>query len=107
MTGDTILSILTWIGLAFAAGLIGYFGKYFGKIIIARFSKKKREKETAAVGEHSLEESQKKAAVVSPEKPSQEDKITSYENKKAKADYKLEKKRLKSEQKKLKKLQKK
>lgn len=39
MNGDTIVSILKWVALVFAAGLIGYFGKHVGKTIIARFSK--------------------------------------------------------------------
>jgi hypothetical protein len=30
---------LTWILLVFAAGFIGYFGRYFGKIVVSRFQK--------------------------------------------------------------------
>lgn len=37
MEWDSILSILKWSALAFAAGLIGYFGKHLGKMIAARF----------------------------------------------------------------------
>lgn len=83
MDWDTILSILKWIALAFAAGIIGYFGKHLGKIIIARFSKKEKDK--------------------SP----QEDRISTTNSKKAELDSKLEKKRIKAEQKKLKKSKKK
>jgi hypothetical protein len=42
MDMDTILSIFKWIALAFTAGLIGYFGKHFGKVIVARFSRATR-----------------------------------------------------------------
>ena len=33
------IKTLTWIALAFAAGFVGYFGKYLGGRIISRFHK--------------------------------------------------------------------
>jgi hypothetical protein len=41
MDWDTVISILKWIGLAFTAGLVGYFGKFLGQRIISHFSEKK------------------------------------------------------------------
>ena len=41
MDWDTVILILKWVGLAFVAGLIGYFGKFLGQRIISRFSKNK------------------------------------------------------------------
>ncbi len=78
MDWDTVISILKWIGLAFAAGLIGYFGKFLGQRIISRFWKKK---ENAKSIEPPVQ------LPLPNEKP----------------DYKLEKKRLKQEIKKKKK----
>jgi hypothetical protein len=79
MDWDTVISILKWIGLVFAAGLVGYFGKYLGQKIIARFSKNK------------------------PGENIDKNKQTSAPPGKEKQDHKLEKKRLKLEQKQLKK----
>lgn len=81
MDWETVISILKWIGLAFTAGLIGYFGKFLGQRIIARFSKKKENAKSI-------------------EPPAQ----SSLPNEKP--DYKLEKKRLKQEKKKIKKQEK-
>ena len=39
--GDRTLDILKWIGLAFAAGFIGYFGRYLSMAIIDRSRKDK------------------------------------------------------------------
>lgn len=36
---DTIVEILKWVAVVFLAGFIGYFGKYLGRIIVAKFSK--------------------------------------------------------------------
>jgi hypothetical protein len=74
MDWETVISILKWIGLAFAAGLIGYFGKFLGQRIIARFFKKKESAKSLEPPDQSL-----------------------LPNKKP--DYKLEKKRLKQEKK--------
>ena len=35
---DTFLEVLKWIGIALAAGFVGYFGRYPAKILINRIS---------------------------------------------------------------------
>lgn len=35
-----LVHVLKWVAIAFAAGFVGYFGRYLGKIIIARLHKK-------------------------------------------------------------------
>jgi len=37
------LEILRWIGLVFAAGFIGYFGRYLSMLILDRIHKKRAE----------------------------------------------------------------
>lgn len=40
--GDNLaLEILKWVGIVFAAGFIGYFGRYLSMLIVTRFHKKK------------------------------------------------------------------
>ena len=78
MEESTFITILKWIGLVFAAGFIGYFGKYLSKIIIAKFHKQKKSTDITPPVNDSL-------------------------SKKEKLDYKIEKKKLKLEKKKLKK----
>ncbi len=39
---------MKWVGLVFAAGFVGYFGRYLSMLIIERMRKKKNE--AAAVG---------------------------------------------------------
>jgi len=46
METDTILTILKWVGLVFAAGFIGYFGKFLSKVIISKIRKGKKSPET-------------------------------------------------------------
>ena len=82
MDWDNVISILKWIGLAFAAGLIGYFGKFLGQRIVARYSKNKDK-------------------VESKETPPTQSPLPN-----EKLDYKLEKKRLKQEKKRIKKQEK-
>ena len=42
------LEVLKWVGIALAAGFIGYFGRYFAMLIIDRMHKQKpRENPTA------------------------------------------------------------
>ena len=41
--GTTALEILKWVGIVFAAGLIGYFGRYLGQLLIERIHKKEPE----------------------------------------------------------------
>lgn len=49
MNGDNVvLEVLKWIGLAFAAGFIGYFGRYLSILIIERVRKKRTEQAPAA-----------------------------------------------------------
>jgi hypothetical protein len=58
-----ILDVLKWVGIVFAAGFIGYFGRYLGKIIIARLHKRESEglplaqpaKETTSELNHEIE----------------------------------------------------
>jgi short subunit dehydrogenase-like uncharacterized protein len=38
---NTAVQILTWVGIVFAAGFIGYFGRYLSTLIIDRIHKKK------------------------------------------------------------------
>jgi len=46
---DQALDVLKWIGLAFAAGLIGYFARYLAKILIDKI--RKRKSGTSRIGE--------------------------------------------------------
>ena len=63
-----LLEILKWVGIVFAAGLIGYFGRYLGMLIIERMHKRKPPptvtpepaKEIPARQDSRLEESQLK-----------------------------------------------
>ena len=70
------MDVLKWVALIFVAGFIGYFGKYFAKILIGR-----------------LHESRVERSSVS----------QSAEDNKSTSDYKVEKKRLKLEMKRQKK----
>lgn len=40
---DTTIEVLKWVGLAFAAGFVGYFGRHLAKLIIARTRRNKAE----------------------------------------------------------------
>ena len=59
------LDILKWVGIVFAAGFIGYFGRYLGMLMIDRLRKRKSQqipvseplRETATVQDRRLEES--------------------------------------------------
>ena len=75
-----IIEILKWIAVVFAAGFIGYFGKYLSKLIISKLHKKKE------------------VVIHLPY-----DKESKYKYKLEKEKLKLEKKKLKLEKKKLKK----
>jgi hypothetical protein len=70
------MDVLKWAALVFAAGFIGYFGKYLAKFLIGRVHKRKAERSPIA-------------------RPA--------EDKKSTFDYKHEKKRLKLEMKRQKK----
>ncbi|MFC1993084.1 hypothetical protein ACFLV3_04675 [Chloroflexota bacterium] len=38
--GNLTLEVLKWVGLAFAAGIVGYFGRYLAMLIIERVRKR-------------------------------------------------------------------
>jgi len=44
---STVTDVLLWIGLAFAAGFVGYFGRHLAARLIDRFRKKKPEQPAA------------------------------------------------------------
>jgi hypothetical protein len=46
--GYVMPEALKWIFLAFAAGFIGFFGKYLGRIVLARLHKEKGPEANAA-----------------------------------------------------------
>ena len=56
------LEVLKWVGIALAAGFIGYFGRYFAMLIIDRIHKQKPQetKQPPLSQENSLEESRLK-----------------------------------------------
>ena len=63
---DVFLEALKWIALVFMAGFVGYFGKYLGIKIIARFAKdegtkagKPEKDEVAVLGGQQREEKDK------------------------------------------------
>jgi hypothetical protein len=37
------MDVLKWVALVFAAGFIGYFGRYLGKLLIQKFHRSKPE----------------------------------------------------------------
>ena len=76
MDPELIQQILFWAAVVFAAGFIGYFGKYLSKIILGKIHKK---------GPHGPKTTEKG-------QPASKDEY----------DYKLEKKKLKLEKKKMK-----
>jgi hypothetical protein len=46
--GDNLLlEILKWVGIVFAAGFVGYFGRYLAMLIIDRVRKKRAQQITA------------------------------------------------------------
>ncbi len=54
--GDsTAAQILTWVGIVFAAGFIGYFGRYLSMLIIDRMQKKKARSADEALATRSAE----------------------------------------------------
>ena len=63
-----VIEILKWVGVAFAAGFIGYFGRYLGMLIIDGLRKRKSQQtpaaeplgETTPVQDSRLEESRLK-----------------------------------------------
>jgi hypothetical protein len=41
------MEVLKWAAIVFAAGFIGYFGKYLGRLVVERLHKRKREETPA------------------------------------------------------------
>ena len=42
-----VVEILKWVGIALAAGFVGYFGRYLAMLIIERLHKKKSQQTSA------------------------------------------------------------
>ena len=40
-SGNLTIEILKWVGIVFAAGFIGYFGRYLSMLLIERLRRKK------------------------------------------------------------------
>ncbi len=66
-SGNLVLEILKWVGIVFAAGFIGYFGRYLAMLIIDRTRKRRAlqitaepAKETPASQDTILEENRLK-----------------------------------------------
>jgi len=43
---DTFIEVLKWIGIVFAAGFVGYFGRHLAMILIEKMRRKKPEPPT-------------------------------------------------------------
>ncbi|HEY40824.1 MAG TPA: hypothetical protein G4O18_03075 [Dehalococcoidia bacterium] len=41
--GDTAIEVLKWVGIVFAAGFIGYFGRHLAMMLIEKMRHKKSE----------------------------------------------------------------
>ena len=95
--GDQVLEIFKWIGIVFAAGLIGYFGRYLAMLIIKRLHKRKP-KPPAEVGVKSGQE-----GAGTTKEMSEAERLTLREMEEAERQRKAEKKRLKLEAKRAKK----
>jgi len=79
---STVTDVLIWVGLAFAAGFVGYFGRHLAKALINKLRRKKPEQPAAA--------------------PSQEE-ISASADPAVEAQAKIEKKKVKAEAKRVKK----
>ena len=93
--GDNLLlEILKWVGIVFAAGFIGYFGRYLSMLLIERVRKKKAQQTPTTEPAKEIPASQ----VTSPEtiRLQLEEKKAKLEKKKAKAEAKKAKKEQKS-----------
>lgn len=64
---ESALEVFKWVGIVFAAGFIGYFGRYLAKRMIAKFRKddaaKAREQFSAAALACKVEKKRFKQAV--------------------------------------------
>jgi hypothetical protein len=91
------LEILKWVGIVFAAGFVGYFGRYLSMILIERVRRKR------AQSTPPTEAAKEVGEITATQAPSPETVELEIEKQKAK----LEKKKAKAEAKKVKKKQKK
>lgn len=100
---QAIITALKWIAVVFLAGFIGYFGKFLGKIVIAKirhsFDLQKTENNFSAKNFGKMEENELKAG--KPGEKDEKNESLKYEYKLQKEKLKLEKKRLKLEKKKI------
>jgi len=96
--GDNLaLEILKWVGIVFAAGFVGYFGRYLSMILIERVRRKRAQSVPPTEAAKEAEE------ITITQAPSPETVELEIEKQKAK----LEKKKAKAEAKRVKKKQKK
>jgi hypothetical protein len=80
------MDVLKWIGIALAAGFVGYFGRYLAMLIIARIHKRKSNLDTTQ--EPNSEVSTSQSASFEELKLKLEKKKAKVEAKKAKKDQK-------------------
>jgi hypothetical protein len=80
------MDVLKWIGIALAAGFVGYFGRYLAMLIIARIHKRKSNLDTTP--EPNSEVSTSQSASFEELKLKLEKKKAKVEAKKAKKDQK-------------------
>jgi len=81
---DQLLNILKWVGIVFAAGFVGYFGRYFSKVIIAKLSRRKGEIHTEQLSV--TEAAKHQAAILEKAKLKLEKKRLTLEKKRQKKD---------------------
>lgn len=65
---EVVIETLKWIALVFAAGLVGYFGKYLAKVIIFRFSRRKKAEMIRTVNKEELDHKLEKKKLKSEQK---------------------------------------
>lgn len=61
MNEEQIITILKWAFIVFAAGFVGYFGRYLSMQILAKLHKKKEEKRALSKYDYKLEKKKAKA----------------------------------------------
>lgn len=85
MDRQLAIEILKWALIVFAAGFIGYFGKHLGGIIIAKFSKKKKQEPQTIIHQHESSGKYKYKAEIEKQKAKVEKKKLKIEKKGLKA----------------------
>ena len=94
--------ILKWVGIAFAAGFIGYFGRYLGMLLIDRMRRRRSQLPPAAKPEElTISKGTEPAKEEVPAAPETGSRTIELELEKGRA--KIEKKKAKAEAKRLKK----